>query len=85
MEGGKMSIKRVKFTYEQAMIKEPIISMLSKDFDIVTNIRRADVREDMGWVVLEITGKEEEIQRSLDWVSTKGVRVDPISGDVVEG
>jgi len=80
-----MSIKRVKFTYEQAMIKEPIISMLSKDFDIVTNIRRADVREDMGWVVLEITGKEEEIQRSLDWVSTKGVRVDPISGDVVEG
>ena len=67
------------------MIKEPIISMLSKDFDIVTNIRRADVREDMGWVVLEITGKEEEIQRSLDWVSTKGVRVDPISGDVVEG
>ena len=85
MEGGKMSIKRVKFTYEQAMIKEPIISMLSKDFDIVTNIRRADVREDMGWVVLEITGKEEEIQRSLDWVSTKGDRVDPISGDVVEG
>ena len=80
-----MSIKRVKFTYEQAMIKEPIISMLSKDFDIVTNIRRADVREDMGWVVLEITGKEEEIQRSLDWVATKGVRVDPISGDVVEG
>ena len=67
------------------MIKEPIISMLSKDFDLVTNIRRADVREDMGWVVLEIEGEEDEIQKALDWVATKGVRVDPISGDVVEG
>ena len=80
-----MPIKRVKFTYEQQMIKEPIISILSKDFDLVTNIRRADVREDMGWVVLEIEGEENEIQRALDWVTTKGVRVDPISGDVVEG
>ncbi|PZC44191.1 MAG: NIL domain-containing protein [Chloroflexi bacterium] len=80
-----MPIKRVKFTYEQEMIKEPIISILSKDFDLVTNIRRADVREDMGWVVLEIEGEENEIQRALDWVSTKEVRVDPISGDVVEG
>ena len=53
-----MPIKRVKFTYEQEMIKEPIISILSKDFDLVTNIRRADVREDMGWVVLEIEGEE---------------------------
>jgi|TARA_B100000959_G_C14732475_1_gene521600 ABC-type methionine transport system ATPase subunit len=80
-----MPIKRVRFTYEQEMIKEPIISMLSKDFDLVTNIRRADVREDMGWVVLEIEGEEDEIQRALDWVATKEVRVDPISGDVVEG
>ena len=80
-----MPIKRVKFTYEQEMIKEPIISMLSKDFDLVTNIRRADVREDMGWVVLEIEGEENEIQKALDWVATKSVRVDPISGDVVEG
>ena len=80
-----MPIKRVKFTYEQEMIKEPIISILSKDFALVTNIRRADVREDMGWVVLEIEGEENEIQRALDWVATKGVRVDPISGDVVEG
>ena len=80
-----MPIKRVKFTYEQQMIKEPIISMLSKDFDLVTNIRRADVREDMGWVVLEIEGEENEIQKALDWVSTKSVRVDPISSDVVEG
>ncbi|MDD9994234.1 MAG: NIL domain-containing protein [Dehalococcoidia bacterium] len=80
-----MAMSRVKFTYEQEMIKQPIIYDLGRRFEIVTNIRRADVREDMGWVVLELEGDEEEIRKGLEWVVESGVRVDPISGDVVEG
>ena len=80
-----MGMTRVKFTYEQEMIKRPIIYDLGRRFEIVTNIRRADVREDMGWVVLELEGDEEEIRKGLEWVVDSGVRVDPISGDVVEG
>ena len=67
------------------MVKEPIIYQLGQNFNLVTNIRRADVREDMGWVVLELDGDDTEIQRGLDWVSAIGVRVDPLSGDVIEG
>jgi ABC-type methionine transport system ATPase subunit len=77
--------KRVKFTFPVKLITEPIIYELGRKYEIVTNIRRADVREDMGWVVLELSGKEEEISTALDWVSSTGVRVDPIGGDVVEG
>ena len=77
--------QRVKFTFLTALVKEPIIYQLGKNFDVVTNIRRADVREDMGWVVLELDGEDSEIQRGLDWVSAIGVRVDPVSGDVIEG
>ncbi len=80
-----MGMTRVKFTYEQEMIKRPIIYDLGRRFEIVTNIRRADVREDMGWVVLELEGDEEEIRKGLEWVVESGVRVDPIAGDVVEG
>ena len=80
-----MGMTRVKFTYEQEMIKRPIIYDLGRKFEIVTNIRRADVREDMGWVVLELGGEEEEIRKGLEWVVACGVRVDPIAGDVVEG
>ena len=39
----------------------------------------------MGWVVLELEGEEDEIASGLDWVTSTGVRVDPVSGDVVEG
>ena len=80
-----MGKKRVKFTFLSELLKEPVIYHLGQNFDVVTNIRRADVREDVGWVVLELDGEDSEIQRGLDWVSAIGVRVDPLGGDVIDG
>jgi ABC-type methionine transport system ATPase subunit len=75
----------MKFTFPTELIKEPIIYRLGQQFKVVPNIRRADVREDMGWVILELEGEEEEIDRSIQWVGSQGVRVDPVSGDILEG
>ena len=80
-----MDHQRVKFTFEGELVKEPIIYCLGRNFHIVTNIRRADVGDTLGWVVLELDGEKEEIERGLQWVSSTGVRVDPLGGDVVEG
>ena len=80
-----MAKQRVRFTFSAEMVREPIIYRLGHDFDVVTNIRRADVRSDVGWVILELEGAEDEIQRGLNWVGNTGVRVDPIAGDVIEG
>jgi hypothetical protein len=80
-----MAKQRVKFTFPQELITLPIIYELGKQFSLVTNIRRADVTDDRGWVVLEIEGDLEEIERALEWVAAKGVRVDPVPGDIVEG
>jgi ABC-type methionine transport system ATPase subunit len=73
------------FTFPRKLIKEPIIYQLSHKFEVVTNIRRADVSEDRGWVVLELEGEDKEIDAGIAWVKEKGVRVDPIVGDIVEG
>jgi len=51
----------------------------------VTNIRRADIDVDNAWVVLELGGKREDIRRGIVWVTGKRVRVDPVTGDTVEG
>ncbi len=80
-----MAKQRVKFTFEPELIQQPIIWTLGKQFELVTNIRRADVTEDRGWVVLELDGDLEEIERGINWVVQQGVRVDPVPGDVVEG
>ena len=80
-----MGKQRVTFTFPPGLVTEPIIYQLGRKFPLVTNIRRADVRENMGWVVLELEGDEEEIEKGVNWVSSLGVRVDPVSGDVIEG
>ena len=80
-----MAKQRVKFTFPQELITLPIIYELGKQFSIITNVRRADVTDDRGWVVLEMDGDINEIEKGLDWVASKGVRVDPVQGDIVEG
>jgi len=80
-----MDKKRVKFTFVEQLIKEPIIWKLAKQFDVITNIRRADVTDDRGWVILEVDGDADEIERGLKWVEEQGVRVDPVYEDIVEG
>ncbi len=77
--------RQVMFTFPEELIKEPIIYNLSHQFKVVTNIRRADVSENRGWVVLELEGEEKDIEEGIAWVTSKGVRVDPVIGDVVEG
>jgi len=84
-KGVKMVKRQVMFTFPQELIREPIIYTLSHQFKVVTNIRRADISEDKGWVVLELEGEEKEIEQGIAWVTAKGVRVDPVIGDIVEG
>ena len=76
--------RRARFTFPTGLITEPVLFNLGRDCDVVTNISRADVREDVGWVVLDIEGNEDEIDRGLAWVKSMGVRVDPVTGDVVD-
>ena len=80
-----MAVRRLRFTFPQDLIKEPVIYLLGREFELVTNIRMADVDERTGWVVLELEGKPDEIARGVAWAESRGVRVDPVTGDVVEG
>jgi len=80
-----MAKRQIMFTFPRELIKEPIIYKLGKEFDVITNIRRADVSENKGWVVLELEGEESDMEKGIDWVISQGARVDPILGDIVEG
>ncbi|MFB0900829.1 MAG: NIL domain-containing protein [Dehalococcoidia bacterium] len=80
-----MSSKKVRFTFSTASVTEPLVYQLGHEFKVVTNIRMADVDEKIGWVILELIGNEAEIIKSLEWVSSKGVRIDPLEGDVIAG
>ena len=78
-----MARMRVRLTFPSELVQQPIIYLLVKDFDIIPNIRRADVRADHGWMVLELEAAEDGLERGVAWLKTQGVTVDPIERDVV--
>jgi len=74
----------LKLIFGPDMVKEPVIYQLGKKFEIVTNIRRADVTRDQGWVLLEISGEPEELDRGVSFLESCGVKVEQAEGDLVE-
>lgn len=80
-----MAKRRIHLTFPEHLITEPVIWNMGKNFEVVTNIRRANVEERVGWVILEVEGTEAEMERAIQYARDLGVQVAEIDGDVVEG
>jgi len=77
-----MAKRRVTFNFTSEVITEPIIYNLSQQFNTATNILQADLTEARGYIVLELDGKEEDIEAGIAWAISRGVRVDPTNDEV---
>ena len=76
---------RIYLTFDQNHVREPLIWKLAKEFDVVTNIRMAEVKDSMGLVGLEIEGADDVVEAAIQWIGEQGVQVSPIEQDVIEG
>ncbi|HUQ00817.1 MAG TPA: NIL domain-containing protein [Aeromicrobium sp.] len=75
---------RVKLTFPEHLIKEPVIGRMVRQFDVLPNIRRAAVEDTVGWIVCELDGEPDAVSQAIEWIRGVGVEVD-LLGDVVEG
>jgi len=71
-----MTNARFHLTFPEHLISEPVIHRVGKDFELVTNIRRANIEERHGWVILEVDGTDETIAAAAAWLASQGVQVD---------
>ncbi|MFA5353496.1 MAG: NIL domain-containing protein [Thermodesulfovibrionales bacterium] len=76
--------KRVKLTFPQHLIKEPVIFSMAKKFDVMPNIRRARVTDTVGEMILELEGEERNIEGGIQFLRDQGIDVELIEGDVIE-
>ncbi|OGW61011.1 MAG: ferredoxin [Nitrospirae bacterium RBG_16_64_22] len=79
-----MPNRRVRLTFPQELITEPVIYTMAKRFDIMPNIRRAKVTETVGEVVLELVGEEQSLDKGVAYLVERGVKVEDLPGDIVE-
>ncbi len=75
---------RVRLTFPQHLIKEPVIFNMAKKYDIMPNIRRARVTETVGEMVLELDGTEENLKNGIEMLKREGIEVEFVEGDLVE-
>jgi ABC-type methionine transport system ATPase subunit len=74
---------RVRLTFPESMIKQPIIGRMVREFDVMPNIRRANVEETVGWIICELGGEDSDVEGAIEWLGDLGIQVDRL-GDVVE-
>jgi len=70
---------RVRLTFPADLVRQPIVGQLVRRFDVMPNIRRADVTDDMGWIVCELDGTEPAVAGALAWLEEIGVTVDRLA------
>jgi L-aspartate semialdehyde sulfurtransferase ferredoxin len=74
---------RVKLTFPEELVREPIIARMTEEFAVVPNIRKADVGEQGGWILCELDGDPGVVDGAIEWFRSQGVSVD-LLGDIVE-
>ena len=75
---------RVKLTFPQDLIREPVIFVMAKKYDLMPNIRRAKVTETVGEMILELEGTEEAVSQGIDSLKMQGIDIELVEGDILE-
>jgi hypothetical protein len=57
-------------------VRRPIIGELVRRFGVLPNIRRADVSDEVGWIVCELDGDAGKVAEAVAWMEEIGVDVD---------
>jgi L-aspartate semialdehyde sulfurtransferase ferredoxin len=68
--------KKLMLFFPRCECEKPIIYHLVKDYDLIVNVYRAKVTpEEEGYLLLDVTGTEADIERALAFVRTFNVAI----------
>ncbi|MEZ5171760.1 MAG: NIL domain-containing protein [Acidimicrobiia bacterium] len=77
--------ERFFVSFPENLVGRPMVHDMIRRFDVVPNIRRANVEEHSGWMILELSGEVEVVESAVAWLLDAGCTVNRMEGDVVEG
>lgn len=70
--------KVLNLTFPKKLIKEPVIYNVGQKFKVITNVRKANVTNDYGWILLEVDGDLEEIKKGEEYIKGLGIIVEDV-------
>lgn len=79
-----MSTKKLLLRFPKCETEKPIVYQLVKDYNLMINIFAAKVTQDQeGFLVLDVTGEDEWIERGMDYVRSFGVIIQAVDSGIV--
>ena len=82
---GEKGRQRLWLMYPPKHITSPIVWELITRFELMANIRQAEVRDEIGIVCLELEGERASLKKATQWLERKGVKVEPVEINVIDG
>jgi L-aspartate semialdehyde sulfurtransferase ferredoxin len=76
---------RLFVSIPEEIVDRPLLYEIVKELDVVPNIRRADVEEHAGWIILELAGDHDRLDAAVEYLEAAGCTVNRMEGDVLEG
>ncbi|MBI3306950.1 MAG: NIL domain-containing protein [Candidatus Omnitrophica bacterium] len=80
-----MPKKSFHLYFPQKLIKEPLMYLAARDNNLLLNIRRAKITAEAGEATVELEGDLKNIEKAEKLLRDKGVKVESVLGDIVEG
>ena len=78
-----MTTKRIVLTFPPTLVGQPITTHLVKEYDLMLNILRANVKpNEEGRLVLELTGKKKALEDGIDYLKGLGINVESLAHDI---
>ena len=78
-----MISRKVVLHFPHESVDKPVVSRLVRDFRMEVNILKASIDpNEVGLMVLELTGEAEDFEQGLAYLETTGISIQPLSQDI---
>ena len=76
--------RRIVLHFPRTLVDQPIICRLVRDYNLEFNILKASVTpKEEGLLVMELSGKQNNYERGIQYLTDTGVRIQSLSQDVM--
>jgi L-aspartate semialdehyde sulfurtransferase ferredoxin len=80
-----MAARRIFVSVPAPLVPRPLVYEMIQRTEAVPSIRRANVEDDRGWLILELSGTDAAQDAAIAYLEGEGCVVDDMAGDVLAG
>jgi len=80
-----MTTRKLVLHFHKDIVNKAVVYRLIKDFNLVFNLLQAKITPQVeGLLIIELSGKKENFNKGLEYLKKQGVKVQPLSKDIVK-